>query len=165
MLRVAVTDNDDDDTAAGADTGISCDRSQRHPLVSLLARCNSQVAAVGQPTLYGQRTAAESGGDGTKNADSNEDAIASAFHVSVAWTLSDSIHAWTEPTEQAYAAWKQSQRRERGTPLRIYVDGVKVKIGNVVSDIPLAASERRAKRARTAAGVSYGPRKKLLGLY
>ncbi|EFX04214.1 hypothetical protein CMQ_1142 [Grosmannia clavigera kw1407] len=151
VLRVAVTDK-----AAVADVSKSRGRGHNHPLVSLLARCNSQVASVGQPTLYGQSTASESDED---------DTVAFAFHVSVAWTLADDIHAWVKLTEQAYGTWQQNQRKESKEPLHFNVDSVKIKIGNIVSDIPLAASERRAKRARTNTGPNHGPRKKLSGLY
>lgn len=113
-------------------------QDENRPLVSLLARCNDHVAAVGQPTLYARPADPGQGSHGSHGA-------ASAFHVSIAWTLSDAIDDWAQPTTAAYDVWQQTP----AAALRIHVDSIKAKIGNVVSDMPLAAGERQTKRART----------------
>ncbi|CAK7237975.1 poly(U)-specific 3'-to-5' RNA exonuclease [Sporothrix eucalyptigena] len=95
---------------------------QNGPLVTLLNRCNEQVTEVGQPALYAKK----SGGD---------DNAASAFHVSVAWTLAADTESWAADTQQVYKEWLQGA--EDKEPLTIPVDSIKVKIGNVVTDLPL----------------------------
>ena len=113
------------------------------PLVALLDRCNAQVAAAGQPALYA--------GDARSTARS--------FHVSIAWTLAD-IETWREPTSEVYARWRSSTGTGDGQgdgqgeeELRIHVESIKAKIGNVVTDIPLgtttAASTLRPGQKRS----------------
>ncbi|CAK7218023.1 poly(U)-specific 3'-to-5' RNA exonuclease [Sporothrix curviconia] len=114
------------------------------PLVQLLQRCNEQVTAVAQPALY----AKGGGGDDSNGA-------ASAFHISVAWTLATDPGAWAETTQQVYEQWRRDTQDE--PPLRIPVESIKAKIGNAVTDIPLrkegAPASRRqpstTKRARS----------------
>ena len=148
------------------------------PLVALLQRCNEQVTAAGQPALYATK------GDGAHDAaaddnDDNDDddgsRAASAFHVSVAWTLAADLAAWSDATQQAYEKWRQDDDDDDNadghgnmTPLRIRVDSIKAKIGNVVTDIPLrkagvssaasaaAVQQRPSKRTRSDE-VSKGP--------
>ncbi|CAK7265980.1 poly(U)-specific 3'-to-5' RNA exonuclease [Sporothrix epigloea] len=97
------------------------------PLVTLLRRCNALVTLVGQPALYANGS--------SDDKDRDENGAASAFHVSIAWTLAADLVAWSDATKQVYETWKQANREE--AVLRIPVRSIKAKIGNVVTDIPL----------------------------
>ncbi|EPE06699.1 hypothetical protein F503_03126 [Ophiostoma piceae UAMH 11346] len=105
-------------------------------LVTLLDRCNAQVTAAGQPALYS--------GDASSTARS--------FHVSIAWTLAD-IEAWREPTSEVYERWRNSmdasEDDEGKERLRIDVESIKAKIGNVVTDIPLGKTASSTLRPGT----------------
>lgn len=101
--------------------------SSKQPLITLLRRCNSLVTRAGQPALYADSS--------SENVCDDNDA-ASAFHVSIAWTLTADLMAWSEATRQVYETWKQANREE--VMLRIPVKSIKAKIGNVVTDIPLS---------------------------
>lgn len=123
-------------------------------LATLLAACNEVVAAQGQPRLYtalrgGAKDGGEGGaaGGGVRPVDDDLDdddekggeAVDGAFHVSIAWSFA-------EPTEEIRArtaavfAREVERERHKGVlgKIRIPVNSVKVKIGNVVDDIPLA---------------------------
>lgn len=93
--------------------------AENRPLVSLLEKCNAQVAEAGQPALYS----------------SDISSTARSFHVSIAWTLAD-IEPWLAPTDQAHEQWQKDHKTSR-SGLRIDVKSIKAKIGNVVTDIPL----------------------------
>jgi hypothetical protein len=157
------------------------DGSRNEPLVELLNRCNEQVTAAGQPALYAQGLDT---GDGT-----GDDFVvdASSFHVSVAWTLASDIDSWAVATQKVYDEWRNEMALGRAEPpLRMPVESIKAKIGNVVTDIPLRkasisapakisattvveeSGQRRSKRARTNnsddASERRGRNKNLFGL-
>lgn len=123
-------------------------------LAALLEGCNEVVAAQGQPRLYAAQAgggdvmgveeidgSGEAGGgvqpvddDGTEGEGQGVDG---AFHVSIAWSFA-------EPTMEirartAAVVLREEKKRLKGVlgGIRIPVDSVKVKIGNVVNDIPL----------------------------
>lgn len=136
----------------------SAGRGARNPeLARLLGRCNDAVAAYGQPRLYARSGGGqgggpdiESGGGGVESAD-GKDSVDEAFHVSIAWSF-------TEPTEEVQertAAVFARDEFQRGIVdgITIPVDGVKVKIGNVVTNVPLAGR-----------GKASGVRKSLFGV-
>ncbi len=99
------------------------------PLVALLDCCNEQVTAAGQPALYE-----------AWRARSEPPSTASPFHISLAWTLASGTDSWATGTQEAYEKWQAEDRDDEGSarvPLRIRVESIKAKIGNVVADIPL----------------------------
>lgn len=83
-------------------------------LTELLRRCNAVVEGHGQPGLYGW---------------AGEEEVGRAFHVSVAWSFAEPSEEVRRVTEEVFGG------RVRG--VRIGVNGVKVKIGNVVTHVPL----------------------------
>lgn len=102
---------------------------QRHnpELSNLLRRCNALVEEFGQPPLYAFR-------DGKDGDD--------AFHISVAWSFAEPTSEVRQCTERVFS---RAGVRDEILAMRIPVDGVKAKIGNVVTHIPLPA---RGKRGR-----------------
>ncbi|CAK7268715.1 poly(U)-specific 3'-to-5' RNA exonuclease [Sporothrix epigloea] len=98
------------------------------PLAALLRRCNALLLHAGQPALY------TDGGSDDEVVAGNGDA--SAFHVSIAWTLAADLEAWADTTRQVYETWKQAN--QKAAALFVPVKSIKSKIGNVVTDIPLA---------------------------
>lgn len=89
-------------------------------LMQLLVRCNALVAMFGQPPLYQQ---------------THKDQVGHAFHVSIGWTLGlpgeetslKALNLFRQPKYLEMRAWT------------IDVSGVKVKVGNVVTHVPLTA--------------------------
>ncbi|RDA95567.1 hypothetical protein CP533_1233 [Ophiocordyceps camponoti-saundersi (nom. inval.)] len=88
-------------------------------LTALLARCNTAVSLFGQPKLY----------QGTR-----DEAVGVAFHVSIAWTFG---LPGEEATLETLKLFKQKEFFGMSS-WQIDVSGVKAKIGNIVTHIPLA---------------------------
>lgn len=98
-----------------APTSLSAHSTSRpDPLSTLLSKCNAVAEALSLPLLYAHKTGVD------------ED----AFHVSLAWTL-DAI----SEAERAHTAQLLENAGVR--EWEIHVEGVKVKIGNVVTHVPL----------------------------
>ncbi|KAM4067321.1 U6 snRNA phosphodiesterase [Hirsutella rhossiliensis] len=116
---------------AGAGMG-----STNPQLMRLLTRCNTVSTSFNQPALY-QKTYNE--------------AVGSAFHVSIAWTfgLPDD-----EASLRVLRLFKRKQFKKLQT-WEIDVSGVKAKIGNVVSHIPLA--EMGSQAAAVSSSLLLGP--------
>lgn len=96
-------------------------------LAALVARCNSVVEDFDQPALYA--------------ADDNDDGVDGlAFHISVAWTFdvpSDAAkNAVNRLFDEDFAEVKEWE---------VPVDNVKVKIGNIVTSVPLKQTARIAQ--------------------
>ncbi|SPO02258.1 uncharacterized protein DNG_04931 [Cephalotrichum gorgonifer] len=102
--------------------------ARRNPLTTLLQKCNAVAAEYSLPLLYARReTEAGSGVDER------------AFHLSLAWTLdevTDDEMAWTERLLDGGPG-----EGVKGWDIR--VGGVKLKIGNVVTHVPLGASSEK----------------------
>ncbi|KAF5124099.1 U6 snRNA phosphodiesterase [Metarhizium anisopliae] len=110
VVRIAPTDANDDSKHLRAST---------HPeLMMLLTRCNTVAAHFDQPPLY-QQTQGEP-------ADT-------AFHISIGWTLG----APDEETRLRALKLFRDKEFEDIHAWNVKVDGVKAKIGNVVTHIPL----------------------------
>ncbi|XXH05669.1 hypothetical protein Hte_012104 [Hypoxylon texense] len=105
-------------------------KQQRHnpELSRLLQRCNALVEQFQQPPLYASRD----GNDGDDD----------AFHISIAWSFAEPTPEARRRTERVFSA---AGTREEVLAARIPVDGIKAKIGNVVTHIPLPARGRRGR--------------------
>ncbi|EFQ25448.1 hypothetical protein CGRA01v4_02564 [Colletotrichum graminicola] len=125
ILRVA-------DPAASRD---SASTSGKNPhLRTLLTRCNAVALRFNHPALY-QVHATE--------------LVDDAFHVSIGWTFG------LPPEDaclQTYALLKQPEFRLI-RQWRIEVAGVKVKIGNVVTNVPLKTPSKGGKKSTTEDGL------------
>ena len=120
---VAVTAGDDPETAN------SRSGSSNPELTELLRRCNKLVESHGQPPLYAPRTS-RAGGNTSSAPDD-------AFHISVAWSFADVDESLRERTEEAFVA--DPALRRSVLAMRDRVDGIKAKIGNIVTHIALPA--------------------------
>lgn len=94
-------------------------------LSALLRACNRLVASYGQPELYALRLP----GHGKTNRASD------AFHVSLAWSFTAPTAELSKKTAEVFA--RPEFRDAILSRIRIPVDGVKVKIGNVVTNVAL----------------------------
>lgn len=95
-------------------------RNRNPELTALLRRCNAAVESYGQPQLYEW---------------ADDVRIGDAFHVSIAWSFAEPDEELRKRTAEVFAG------SEFGDAIKVMgfeVDGVKAKIGNVVSHIPLA---------------------------
>ncbi|KID93626.1 putative protein family UPF0406, partial [Metarhizium majus ARSEF 297] len=110
VLRIAPTDANGDSKHVRASTNPE--------LMMLLTRCNTVAVHFDQPPLY-QQTQGES-------ADT-------AFHISIGWTL----EAPDEETRFRALKLFRDKEFEDIHAWNVKVDGVKAKIGNVVTHIPL----------------------------
>ncbi|KAL6892590.1 hypothetical protein HDV57DRAFT_188384 [Trichoderma longibrachiatum] len=107
---------------AGSSTSKSAGTLSNPELMRLLNACNDMAQRFDQPILYQNK-----GGD--------KDAADEAFHISIGWALdlpvdeesNKALEAFGDEEFQSVKAWK------------ISVPGVKVKIGNVVSHVPLSS--------------------------
>lgn len=106
-------------------------------LTALLQRCNELAKAFQQPALYAFATGAAPGEDPDQKAQPGTKApVGAAFHISVAWTFAQPTSELLEATREAFASGPEPLCERIGA-VRIPVDGVKAKIGNVVTHVPL----------------------------
>ncbi|KAF3764684.1 hypothetical protein M406DRAFT_27966, partial [Cryphonectria parasitica EP155] len=121
---------------------------KNYQLSTLLGKCNDLVAAYGQPRLYARSgnddddgtTAASREGGGVQAVGGGEEddaagSVDDAFHVSIAWSFAVPTADIREQTAAVFARKEFQEGIMRA--IRIPVNGVKVKIGNVVTDIAL----------------------------
>ncbi|KAG6367880.1 hypothetical protein INS49_002079 [Diaporthe citri] len=94
-------------------------------LPALLRTCNRLVASYGQPELYASRGPVQ---------DESIDA-SDAFHVSLAWSFTAPTDDLSQKTAEVFA--RPEFRDAVLSRISIPVQGVKVKIGNVVTNIAL----------------------------
>lgn len=97
----------------------------------LLAACNSCAESLSMALLFNNSTDARGVGDSPKSSQSRHDR-SSAFHISIAWTL-----------EKPSAADQVAVTQLVSTGLLdmdVNFSVVKIKIGNVVTDVPLPES-------------------------
>lgn len=100
-------------------------------LTSLLTRCNTVVTSFNQPTLYQQ---------------AQKEAVGGAFHVSIGWTFD-------VPDDEVATETVNLFQQSKFKDLRLWkieVPGVKAKIGNVVSHIPLSGQRRNSHSGRSS---------------
>ncbi|KAI0149854.1 U6 snRNA phosphodiesterase Usb1 [Hypoxylon sp. NC0597] len=96
-------------------------QEQNPQLTNLLQRCNTLVKEYNQPPLYAFK--ANNGDD--------------AFHISIAWSFAAPTPEAKYWTEEIFSHSSLGRMRDEILGLRVHVDGVKAKIGNVVTHVPL----------------------------
>lgn len=143
-------------------------RRSNPQLAALLEACNEAVAAQGQPRLYAAQDGGggqvkdeeevdqdvEGGGVQPVGGDGEEEGegVDAAFHVSVAWSFA-------EPTEEirarTAAVFASEIKRQKSVleGIKIPVDSIKLKIGNAVTDIPLAHKGTKGSSGRGLFGI------------
>ena len=120
---------------AAAELRRSSRASTNPELADLLRRCNGLVESHGQPPLYAPR-ALQNGVDGGDGGGSTlSSSPDDAFHVSVAWSFADVDAELRARTEEAFAS--DPALRRAVLDARIRVDGIKAKIGNIVTHVAL----------------------------
>ncbi|KAK5663546.1 hypothetical protein OQA88_3977 [Cercophora sp. LCS_1] len=98
-------------------------------LTGLLRRCNVVVDDYGQPQLYQW---AESGDD--EDDENRDERLGRAFHVSIAWSFAEPSKEIKRLTEEVF---NEPSTQAQIQQITIVADGIKAKIGNVVTHIPL----------------------------
>lgn len=126
-------------------------------LTTLLARSNAVVAALGQPALYAFAASrdARDEGSGEGSSESPNADVDRAFHVSIAWTFAPPSAELRRLTVEAfrgpYTPTKTPMStttitfRDAVAAMRVRVDGIKAKIGNVVTHVPLPDARGRGR--------------------
>lgn len=109
-------------------------------LSALLRACNRLVASCGQPQLY---TPKDPGQQESNHA-------SDAFHISLAWSFTAPTAELSRKTAEVFA--RPEFRDAILSRISIPVEGVKVKIGNVVTNIALPES-RGGSRSRDGVGL------------
>ncbi|KAK2595655.1 poly(U)-specific 3'-to-5' RNA exonuclease [Conoideocrella luteorostrata] len=135
VLRVVTTNHITTNKADGKKSPLKL--STNPELMALLVKCNKIATHFRQPPLY-QQTRSES--------------VDSAFHISIGWTLGSpdegsclkALDNFTEKEFRDIHTWK------------IETDGVKAKIGNVITHIPLSSTGRGNRDARRSADSLFG---------
>ncbi|KAK0657578.1 hypothetical protein B0T16DRAFT_63560 [Cercophora newfieldiana] len=125
-------------------------------LTGLLGRCNALAEEHGQPQLYQWAVKGDgSAGDAEVNGDGDQagDRVGRAFHVSIAWSFAKPTGELKRLTEEVFG---EAKAQDRIHETQIHVDGIKAKIGNVVTHIPLPQAGKRAddKSSKNLFGVS-----------
>ncbi|KAJ2893793.1 snrna phosphodiesterase [Zalerion maritima] len=108
------------------------DSGKNQELMTILSKSNSIVKDYGLPPLYRNR---------------DEEDTASAFHVSIGWTPSPISVSMTTVAAEAFA---------KAGPLRqiaLRVDGIKTKIGNTVTNLPLSSAAETQKNSSSLLGL------------
>ncbi|KAK4444079.1 U6 snRNA phosphodiesterase Usb1 [Podospora aff. communis PSN243] len=108
-------------------------------LTKLLRHCNAVADEHGQPQLYQWALKDDDKADGINE---DDDRAGRAFHVSIAWSFAKPTEELMRLTEEVFGDPK-TQDRIHNT--QIHVDGMKAKIGNVVTHIPLPQAGKRAE--------------------
>ncbi|KAI2638546.1 U6 snRNA phosphodiesterase Usb1 [Xylaria nigripes] len=106
-------------------------------LASLLGRINTVVMEFGQPALYAADNTSSKGGD----ASGNSSDVHKAFHISIAWSFASPTAELRRATDAAF--FEDKGARDEIGAMRVRVDGIKSKIGNVVTHVPLSAARVR----------------------
>ncbi|XDG08397.1 hypothetical protein ABKA04_008012 [Annulohypoxylon sp. FPYF3050] len=117
---------EDSGPAPNLEGGSPLKQQQNPHLTSILQSCNTLVQKYSQPPLYAYK------------ADNGD----TAFHISIAWSFAPPTLEVRRRTEEVFS---RHATRDEIRGLRVCVDGIKVKIGNVVTHVPLPG---RGKRRR-----------------
>lgn len=115
-----------EDGDGDGDFGAATKQRQRHnpELSKVLRHCNTLVEEYEQPPLYAFKD------------DDGDD----AFHISIAWSFAEPTPEVRERTEDVFS---RAGMRDEVLSICVPVDGIKAKIGNVVTHIPLPVRGKR----------------------
>ncbi|KAK4193475.1 hypothetical protein QBC35DRAFT_107599 [Podospora australis] len=118
-------------------------------LSELLKRCNATCKNYDQPELYSWALL-----DASPDDDEEEDKkkVGNAFHVSIAWSFAKPTDELVQLTEKVFGEEKVATQLQE--QVKIHVDGIKAKIGNVVTHIPLPQPGKRKKGDTKSGGRS-----------
>ena len=100
-------------------------------LTNLLGRFNQICKSYSHPELY-------------QWAASAPQRVASAFHISLAWSFAEPTEEITAATVKIFAS--QEARDKISREISIPVESIKAKIGNVVTNIPLSAASTSKRK-------------------
>lgn len=135
-----------DESEAEKTAGPAAAVPRNRELTALLDRCNRLVASYGQPTLYQQKSGAAAGGGGGGDSGPARD----AFHISVAWSFAEPT---AELRERTAAVFARDEFRDAIAEIPVSVDSIKVKIGNVVTNVTLKGSSTVGDKSRQRKGL------------
>lgn len=127
-------------SAAPSDGTLDSRDSQRVPrgrnveLSTLLHQCNQLCRSFGQPELYAldQKVGNSVATDAV--------VVGDAFHASVAWSFAEPTEELKRVTADICAS---AEFKKGASGMRISVDGIKAKIGNVVTRLPVTVKGNR----------------------
>lgn len=125
---------DDGDAAGGGGSGGGRGRGRNPELSTLLSRCNDLVSSYGQPRLYAAPR--DPGGEEEGGGVGGDD----AFHISIAWSFASPTDEICRRTAEVFARPEFQDRVAKD--IMIPVEGVKAKIGNVVTNIGLLGRKK-----------------------
>lgn len=109
-------------------------RPAHNELNQLLEACNKACSAYGHPQLYATQRQSAKRRRISHDASVTESDHSDAFHFSIAWNLDGS----TLDFEQLKSSDKVISMMEQDIkPIHVHFDSIKLKIGNVVTSIPL----------------------------
>ncbi|KAI1378622.1 hypothetical protein F4677DRAFT_411458 [Hypoxylon crocopeplum] len=108
-----------------ANSNTTTKQPQNPELAQLLQRCNALVTEHQQPALYAFKD--------NRNGDD-------AFHISIAWSFAEPTAEVKKRTEEVFSRASEEERvRAEVLAMRVPVNGIKAKIGNVVTHVALPA--------------------------
>ncbi|KAK3907019.1 hypothetical protein C8A05DRAFT_11245 [Staphylotrichum tortipilum] len=136
VLRVESRSSDSGETTSTS-AGTTAINNSNLELTGLLRLCNATAERHGQPGLY--LWATDNGGD---RDDDGEERVGRAFHVSIAWSFAEPTKELRNATEWVFCSQEATRKIQE---VQIPIDGVKVKIGNIVTHAGLRDSETRAR--------------------
>lgn len=171
VLRVCGTSsssNSIDSSSSSSSNSSSREKTKQgrrnQELATLLGRCNKLVAGYGQPQLYTRQSKLKlSGEEGKESAIITTAAAATAatvtggdvdeeaFHVSIAWSFTEPTDEIKKRTAAVFA--REEFRKGIIEGIRIPVDGIKVKVGNVVTNIALGEGLEKSANAKGLFGI------------
>ncbi|KAK1811837.1 poly(U)-specific 3'-to-5' RNA exonuclease [Friedmanniomyces endolithicus] len=112
---------------------------ENRELAQLLSSCNDVAALFDQPLLYTEGVDASHAQDDKKKTNRG-------FHISIAWSLNEPESAGDDPPGKPWAEQPRTSRADsdrRLAGLSIAFSEIKVRVGQDVSSIPLAASQAK----------------------
>ncbi|KAK3336776.1 U6 snRNA phosphodiesterase Usb1 [Cercophora scortea] len=136
--------------SATTTSGTGKGKNANPELTRLLRGCNLVAKQHGQPELYQWAGDADDDADadaeigsGSSKAD-NGKSVGNAFHISIAWTFTKPTEELEQLTREVFAEHEEEGDEDgiQKTTV-IQVDGIKAKIGNVVTHIPLRQPGRK----------------------
>ncbi|ROW07881.1 hypothetical protein VMCG_03467 [Cytospora schulzeri] len=146
VLRVRSSSSSGAFTTNSGNTNGGGSGGGRNPeLSTLLSRCNDLVSSYGQPKLYAapHSSSQQQQNDPGDKEDGSVTGGNDAFHVSIAWSFASPTDEICRRTAEVFA--RPEFRDEIARNITIPVEGVKAKIGNVVTNIELLGRKKGRK--------------------